>query len=208
MVLNWLKKFFGFGKEAPPPPRKEIPAIHVKVPPELEDVPIIEATLRPTLETRLLEFIGNLEAPKGYNQRYGEKVPAMNLAEMAVIDILIMQEVQIENGARSTAVGRYQFINKTLRRLVEKLKIDPARRFDPILQDLLATELLRERGLEKFKRGEMSLETFANNLAREWASLPILTNINGKQVGQSYYAHDGLNRALTSPESVRKVLIA
>jgi hypothetical protein len=43
----------------------------------------------------------------------------------------------------------------------------------------------------------MTAEAFANSLAKEWASLPVVT---GKKKGQSYYSGDGLNKALVNVE--------
>lgn len=194
-MFNWLLSLFRKKKPAPKP---------VLIPTPMSVPPVGDAI--PSLERRLLDFIGDLESPAGYNQRYGEIVPAMDLSQMTIGDVLLMQEMQQMRGAVSTATGRYQFIRKTLMGLVDKLDIPLDRYFDPMLQDQLATELLRQRGIEKFKAGKMSLEAFGNNLAREWASLPILTPINGKRVGQSYYAGDSINHALTTPEAVRAAL--
>lgn len=77
------------------------------------------------------------------------------------------------------AIGRYQFIPATLRRLVDKLGIPSKARFSPEVQDLLADELLREAGLDDFLTGKLGAPGFQDNLAKIWAGLPAR---NGKSV--------------------------
>lgn len=54
---------------------------------------------------------------------------------------------------------------------------------------------MNRRGLGSYKSGKMSAEAFANNLAKEWAGLPV---VSGPKKGRSYYAGDGLNGATVS----------
>lgn len=89
------------------------------------------------------------------------------------------------------AIGRYQFIPSTLRRLVTKLDISHSQRFDPILQDRLANALLVEAGLAEFLQGTLSRKGFMNNLADIWAGLP---TSNGKS---RYHGYAG-NKAVIS----------
>ncbi|WP_298359271.1 hypothetical protein [uncultured Litoreibacter sp.] len=78
------------------------------------------------------------------------------------------------------AIGRYQFIPATLRRLVKRLELPLGTRFSPAIQDQLADILLAEAGLNRLQRGEITRETFMKNLAKIWAGLPTST-------GKSYY---------------------
>lgn len=86
------------------------------------------------------------------------------------------------------AIGRYQFIPNTLRRVMEEAGADPEARFTPALQDRLADVLLFDAGLPAFLGGHMPQKTFMNNLARIWAGLP---NASGK----SHYAGIAGNKA-------------
>lgn len=86
------------------------------------------------------------------------------------------------------AIGRYQFIPSTLKRLIGELGIHPRARFTPDLQDQLADRLLVEAGFESFLAGAMTRHQFMNNLAKIWAGLP--TNS-----GKSYYHGFAGNRA-------------
>lgn len=112
--------------------------------------------------------------------------------------------------AKSTAAGGYQFMRKTLGDLRKELGLRDGQQFDPNLQDRLAYHLLKRRGYEKFAEGKLSVNAFALNLAKEWASLPVLADTKGahREVkrGQSYYAGDGLNKSLTKPVTVEQVL--
>ena len=56
----------------------------------------------------------------------------------------------------------------------------------------LAIALIEGRGLNRYMEGKLSLENFANNLAHEWAGLPLVT---GPNTGKSAYDGDGLNKA-------------
>ena len=102
----------------------------------------------------------------------------------------------------SEAAGRYQLMEDTLR----GLDVKPTRIFDAECQDELALQLLDRRGWASCEVGAMSVEEFADNLAREWASLPVIRDQRGHKrpikAGQSYYAGDGLNAAHATPEEV------
>jgi hypothetical protein len=62
--------------------------------------------------------------------------------------------------------------------------------FDPSHQDLLADILIREKGYDRYKRGQISATQFLNNLSMAWAGLP-----SPEKGGRSYYGGDGLNRS-------------
>lgn len=81
------------------------------------------------------------------------------------------------------AIGRYQFIPSTLRRLVKGQGIDPRSRFTPDLQDQLADVLLAEAGLNEMEQGQIGRHRFMNNLAKIWAGLP---TSSGRSVYDGY----------------------
>ena len=128
--------------------------------------------------------------------------PMSALSSYSIDDILEWQRFVVAKGAASSAAGAYQIIRKTL----EGLGLPGTRRFDSRCQDEAALVLLDRRGWAKCEAGSMSPEDFADQLAREWASLPVQKAQKGasRQVtrGQSYYAGDGLNRAHATPEEV------
>jgi hypothetical protein len=81
------------------------------------------------------------------------------------------------------AIGRYQFIPATLRRLVRASGLGPQTRFSPRVQDQLANLLLIEAGLMDFLSGSVDRRNFMNNLAKIWAGLP---NDSGKSHYEGY----------------------
>lgn len=159
----------------------------------------------------LLDFIGQTEAPLGYNTIYGNNQDRLKIPITSrTVDQLIKAQSDFTRRYGSSASGRYQFMKATL----QGLKADDACRgsdiFSPGLQDRLALCLLRRRGYDAFMAGKMGQTEFARRLAMEWASLPVLVPTPGAhrlvQRGQSYYAGDKLNRALVSPEAIEALL--
>lgn len=86
------------------------------------------------------------------------------------------------------AIGRYQFIPSTLRRLVKAQGIHRSERFSPAVQDRLADQLLVEAGLLRLQGGEITRRTFMHRLAKVWAGLPLPS-------GKSYYQGFAGNKA-------------
>ncbi len=86
------------------------------------------------------------------------------------------------------AIGRYQFIPATLRRLVKLLDLKQHDVFSPAVQDRLADILLDEAGYGKFRAGRITRHEFMNNLAKIWAGLPTSS-------GRSYYDGYAGNKA-------------
>ncbi|MFB9151685.1 hypothetical protein [Roseovarius ramblicola] len=97
------------------------------------------------------------------------------------------------------AIGRYQIIPATLRRLVARAGIGPDTRFSPSVQDRLADMLLDDAGLDAVRRGEISRAAFRLNLAKVWAGLPTAK-------GRSYYHGVAGNRAALSYDSYKSAV--
>lgn len=134
----------------------------------------------------LLDLIGKAESGvHGYNQTFGGKAP---ITDMSIDEVLDHQDTMKASGSPSTAAGRYQFLQKTLKGLKTELGLTGEEKMTPELQDGLAVHLMRRRGLDRYLKGELSKDQFVNRLAQEWAGLPTTA-------GQSYYAGDGLNKS-------------
>ena len=146
----------------------------------------------------LLDFIAGPESGGDYGVVWGRIKPADRpkrpLVSMTIAEVLAWQE-SIDARYQSEAAGRYQIMEDTLRPLPAAAGLKMYDLFNEANQDALATVLLRRRGLDKFLAGQISAEEFANNLAREWASLPVVT---GPKAGRSFYAGDGLNKSHVS----------
>ena len=163
----------------------------------------------------LLDAIGKHEAPKGYGQIYGGAKgvsKATDVSRLTLDEVLAFQKRMLAGGSASTACGRYQFLRKTLMATIIEMGLGGNDVWTPTLQDRMALHLIEKRGLSKFQAGRISREEFANNLAKEWASLPVVTAIKGasRQLvpGQSYYAGDGLNKAFHKPAAILALLDA
>ncbi len=156
----------------------------------------------------LLKLIGKHESRNNYNIVWGRIAkkdhPPRPLTQMTIGEVLAWQD-SIDPHYMSEAAGYYQILEDTLRGLYREAGLSANSLYSPKNQDRLAVQLLKRRGLDEWEAGRMSTPKFANSLAKEWASLPV---VSGPKTGRSYYAGDGLNKALTSPEQVFKALDA
>ena len=142
----------------------------------------------------VLELIGSLEAPEGFNQYYGgiKEHPPKPLTFMTVGEVLDWQRRAARTSV-STAAGRFQIIRPTLQGLVNQGVVSESERFSPETQTKLGRHLLAQTG---FRDGDTSTRT-ANKIARVWAALPL---VDGAGAGQSAYVGVAGNRALITAE--------
>lgn len=89
------------------------------------------------------------------------------------------------------AIGRYQFIPDTLRRVARVAGLERHDRFDAAAQDRLADVLLREAGFDAYMAGGLDRAGFMDKLAAIWAGLPASS-------GRSHYHGFAGNRATIS----------
>ena len=165
----------------------------------------------PDAAATLLDFIGDIEAPKGYNTIYGNNQNKLKkpLTSMTIAEVLAAQPGWTKQ-FRSSAAGRYQFMRNTLQGLVTELKLDVNQKFSADLQDRLAYVLLRRRGYDAYMNGRIDYIEFAKRLAQEWASLPVLRDTMGAhrfvRKGETYYAGDGLNKSLVDTRTYENTI--
>jgi conjugal transfer mating pair stabilization protein TraG len=147
-----------------------------------------------TAYTPLLEVIAKGESRGNYNAYFGNVAnQELKFTHMTIADVLDWQKKFVEAGNPSSAVGRYQIIQPTLKGLVKELKLTAEERFDEDMQNKLAITLIERRGSIKFVNNDLPAEDFAHQLSKEWAALP---KVVGESPEASYYAGDGLNRSL------------
>lgn len=169
----------------------------------------------PVGAARLLDFIRDTEvgteARSGYDVIFGfnqNRLPKP--VTSMTIDEVLGSQASWSKRFGSSATGGYQFIRATLAGLKTELRLLGRQILDPNLQDRLGFHLLKRRGYERFVSGQIDRTEFGRRLAQEWASFPVLVATKGahRQLsrGQSYYAGDGLNKALVPPERVEAVL--
>jgi hypothetical protein len=153
----------------------------------------------------ILNFIGSIEAPAGYNaySYYASSPPPKPLTTMTISEVLAWQE-RIDRTSKSEAAGRYQIMEDTLRDyLVPTLGLTGREVFNAKTQDQLAYALMLRR--EWNPKGRNYIE-MANQLAREWAALPL---VSGPNRGKSFHHNTkgAKNRAQATPEAFLNVLM-
>ncbi|MBL4803663.1 MAG: hypothetical protein JKY71_02270 [Alphaproteobacteria bacterium] len=144
----------------------------------------------------LLDFIGHYESRGEYNIAFdgtadGRSVPAteMTFAEITSWRSGHLAELRANGIWPSSALGKYQGVGDTIDGFLRaNPDIDPNTDvFDEEMQDRFGIYLLHERGLAQFLSGEKSAEWFAQQIAKEWASLPAGTD------NLSHYGGDGFH---------------
>ena len=143
---------------------------------------------------QLLDAIGAAEGATyntlyGYAERPGGDFAGVDITNMSLNEIQSLQKDMVKANGISSAIGKYQFIQATLKEAIKGLGLKGDEKFTPELQDKLALWLLRNRtSFDKWATGEVDAAKFQNELASQWASVP---NTSGK----SAYAGDGVNNA-------------
>ncbi|WP_422050987.1 hypothetical protein [Shimia sp.] len=143
----------------------------------------VQVQVLPSAAKQLMTLIAGAEAGKaGYDAvQHGARTrPAKRPTEMTIAEIY--QWIDATPG-QPHAIGRYQLIPATLRRLVRHQEVPHSEVFDPELQDQLAHQLLEEAGFSDFLAAEMPRGDFMLNLAKIWAGLP---TSNGKSYYEGY----------------------
>ena len=157
----------------------------------------------------ILDVIGFAEGA-GYNTPYnGSNITPVQLygkqlSELTLDEVFTWQAASVNAGSASSAAGKYQIINKTLKGLVDGAGVVSREdKFSPANQDKLCRKLLQQRGVDGFMAGSKSEASFCLAMAQEWASLPVIERTQGQKrkvdPGESYYAGDGLNKSRIAP---------
>lgn len=142
------------------------------------------------------------ESDGNYNAYFGHVRGQYDFATYTLDRVYGFQAEMLRRDPRSTALGRYQFLRRTLRALQAKHAVPSTTLFTPELQDRWAVDLLVGRGYRAWWRGALTDEEFAHMLSMEWASLP--DPLNG---GRSHYDGDRAgNHASTKLDSVYNML--
>ena len=146
----------------------------------------------------LLDLIAKGEArggafgTSGYDAVYGGATvrPDKDVSKMTVGEVKEYQQKLLRSGAKSTAVGRYQFIHNdgAFGKMAQQAGIKDTDVFDSNTQDKLAIHYAGgKKQLDKWIK-DGNYKALTNKTAQQWASMK---NTNG--VGN--YDGDGLNRA-------------
>lgn len=154
-------------------------------------------------DKQVLDLVAAGESNGDYNAVYGIRVGSSqqpDFSRMTITEVQQYQRDRISGGQSSSAVGKYQFIQSTLKETTERAGFNPdTTYFTPQVQDQLMTTRLDQRGLSRWKNNRMTDTQFQDSLAKEFASVPVATAQRGAHglvgPGQSYYDGDGINSA-------------
>lgn len=206
-MLSWL---WPFGrKDTPaacpvPEPVKPVEPAPAPLPPV---PPVVPATgdvywvYRP-----LFDLFGKSEGTdkkRGYNETLGYGAYTggdVDLVNMSLAEIDALQTKMLKHPANkmnSSALGRYQIVRTTLRKIKKAMELVDSLKFDAKTQDFCCLYLLNGRGLANYMVGTLSEDAFMTNLAKEWASIPT-------PKGSGYY--DNQSKTPVTPAQVRAVL--
>jgi muramidase (phage lysozyme) len=155
----------------------------------------------------ILKLIGYTEGTaerRGYNETLGygaytggdKELTKMTLGQIKKLQAQMLAHP--DNKWNSSALGQYQIVGKTLRKLQQEMGLSDDTLFDEKTQDAMALQLLKGRGFDDWMAGKISDAAFMNNLSKEWASLPTTS-------GKGYYS--GQN-ARVKPASVLSAFAA
>ncbi len=143
------------------------------------------------------------ESDGNYNAYFGHIKSGKDFSTYPLDHIYVFQSVMLSHDPRSTAIGRYQFLRRTLKALQAKKQLPGSTRFTQKLQDELAVDLLVARGYRAWWRGAITDKEFAHNLSMEWASLP-----DPENGGRSHYDGDSAgNHASTTIAHFMQMLV-
>lgn len=182
--------------------REEIPALNAEAVQQISAPPVLR-----TSSKNLLEYVGDLESNGNYNAvNYTATAigypKSMDLTNKTLAEIFALQTQMVKNGAKSSALGKYQFIQKTLKEEAGAMGLDFTRtKFDPVTQDrIIEHRLKRFRGMDDYYNGKISARQFVKNLSMEFASIP------DPDTGVSHYRGVAGNRSLVAVNNVYKVI--
>lgn len=142
----------------------------------------------------LVNLIYQKESRGNPNMIYGGTT--VNLVNMSVREVRQFQDRMVASGKPSSAVGAPQIIRSTMDGAIQAGILNPNEKFDMAAQNRFTLWKLQQRGLNEFTSGNITDLEFMKRISMEWASFP-------KDMSwSSYYAWDGLNKALISPQQV------
>jgi muramidase (phage lysozyme) len=146
-------------------------------------------------------FASGYDVTLGYGA-YGGKTDKP-LSEMTLSEVQAHQKKMLadpKNTMNSSAVGKFQVVSGTLKDAMKDLGLDPNQKYDQKTQDMIGEYLLKRRGLDKLRSGEISAEQFQLNTSKEFAS------VADPRTGQGYYA--GQRKAHTTTADFQAAVAA
>lgn len=146
----------------------------------------------------LVELIYQAEANGDPDIIYGWSPvqPPQPITTMTVREVRQFQDRMVQAWSPSSAVWACQVIRSTLDGAIQSGLLREGELFNEDAQMRFTLGKLNERWLQRFQSWQIDEMTFMRNVSMEWASFP------RDMSWASYYAWDGLNHALVSPQQV------
>lgn len=126
----------------------------------------------------ILDMIGKAESNNSYTAVNGN-LDLPELTKMTLKEVMDWQTQRIEEQRDvpkekrlTSAAGKYQIVQETLQGLMNNMGLTDDMVFDEALQDAMALELMKEKGVDKFLSGSLSPEEFTKQLSQVWAGIP------------------------------------
>ncbi|BCP55605.1 hypothetical protein K32_42220 [Kaistia sp. 32K] len=142
----------------------------------------------------LRDLIASAEGTEGggrrsYNETLGHgaltggdvEITSMTLDEVDALQSKMLRHP--DNKWNSSAVGRYQTVQQTLRDARTALGLKGSDKYDAATQDRVADWLLERRGLRKVLRGKMTPSAFIQSMGGEWEAFA--PGIRGSKAARS-----------------------
>jgi len=173
--------------------------------------PIIKQELPIGIINQKIEDVESLVRRIEGNNNYNAYFSSPKNASIIFEDMTIGEVLDWQRKNKEKAVGVYQFKPDTLKDAInatEGISLDS--KFDSSTQDELSNYLFDRRGRQDYINGKIDSIEYANNLAKEFASLPVVTDVvkgSGDKVkrGETYYSGTN-NKALISVEEYENII--
>ena len=115
-----------------------------------------------------------------YDKIDHKPVSEMTLGEVDALQThMLDRKLNPDNKERTSAVGKWQIVQTTLREFKQKLGLKDTDKFSPEVQDKIFESLMNRRGAKDYESGKISEDQFIDNLGKEWSSVrdrPTVTN--------------------------------
>ena len=147
------------------------------------------------IKSEILDAVYEAESNSNYDQWHlnAKNVPEKPLTEMTVEEIM-----RYQGNNKGPAAGAGQIKFDTLQYLIDYGTIQPTDVFTVETQDKAHSRLLDRRGFQSWVSGEMSNTDFGQNVAKEYAGIPLLADekVNGvlRTRGSSRYGGSNVAR--------------
>ena len=153
----------------------------------------------------VLNTIYEIESNSNYDQW---NLKAKNPPEAPLSSLTIQEIMDFQGDENGPAAGAGQIKYNTLKYLIKSGVLSPDDVFSPENQDAANSRLLDRRGFVSWFNGDISTEEFGSDVAKEWASLPLLESraVLGKNKARGDSRYGGSNKALVGADYWQEAL--